>query len=341
MIRFNLGSGWPQPKPIALAFAIVLAWSVPGWPGESPVLQLDRSEIDLGQLIRGQTGQATFVLSNGGSAPLEILEVEPGCRCTVVDFDRIIAPGGSGALVASLETDDLHGKQARWVKVRTNDPMNPEVRLVLIGEVVGSVNLFPRDKARLSDRTPGGDTATMLIRKEESESGVLEIADVQPGEPWLKVRATRLDERVRVAPGTPMPSVGDWRLDLSIGDDAPYGWSVTEVTLKTGLPRQPSIVIPVRVERAPPVDLSKNVVQLPATGPFEDAVLVSVRSTLDPTLLEVETEAGGVDLQLEPAGGSHYRLKVLWNGKKFPKSPIVFVLGDERLEVPFERAGKS
>ena len=47
-------------------------------PPAAPLLKIPAPVQDLGQLIRGESGMATFELVNKGTAPLEILRVKPG-----------------------------------------------------------------------------------------------------------------------------------------------------------------------------------------------------------------------------------------------------------------------
>ena len=46
--------------------------------GERPELRFENETLDLGQLIKGQVGQAEFRIANDGNAPLRILRVDPG-----------------------------------------------------------------------------------------------------------------------------------------------------------------------------------------------------------------------------------------------------------------------
>lgn len=150
----------------ACAILLLCAGIVPGARAAGPRLVVEQPEIDIGEVIRGETGRGIFELKNAGDAPLRVTNVQPGCSCTVVDYDRTIAPGATGTLTATLETDGLHGVQARWVRVATDDPGTPEVQLVLRANVVGSVEIFPVDRVRISDRSGGRPVETLLLRKE-------------------------------------------------------------------------------------------------------------------------------------------------------------------------------
>lgn len=319
---------------LALPVLIAVAGFVPGARAAGPRLVVDRPELDLGQVVRGQTGKAVFELKNAGDAPLHLVDVHPGCSCTVVDVDRTIPPGAVGRLTATLETDGLHGAQARWVEVATDSREDPRVKLVLRAEVVGSVELFPVDRLRITDRGGRRAEATLLLRKEPGEVGAFELTDLRTRHPWLVARAERLTESRQVVGDGPAGSPGDWVLHVTSRGDSPWGWAGSEVIFDTGLPRQPEIRIPVRLERVPPVQLSEDVLELPREGPAERLLLLSVKEGLDPDALRVESSSDSIHLELERAGSRHFKLHVRWDGKGLPKGPIVFVHGTDRYEVP-------
>ena len=45
---------------------------------ETPRLAIPEREIDFGEVVRGETLEATFVLQNIGAQPLKVLKAEPG-----------------------------------------------------------------------------------------------------------------------------------------------------------------------------------------------------------------------------------------------------------------------
>src|SRR5690606_10027110 len=57
------------------------------------------------------------------------------CGCTVPSYPASIAAGGEGHVEVELDTSSLSGALAKSVKMRTNDPANPELVLTLKAEV--------------------------------------------------------------------------------------------------------------------------------------------------------------------------------------------------------------
>ena len=110
-------------------------------PGESvepqPRLDIEAPVFDAGEIGPGTLVKHEFVIKNTGRAPLEIKEVKPGCGCAVADFDRIVEPGASGKINITIrvypEWAGQHIRKAAWVL--TNDPVSPQARVVVEGQV--------------------------------------------------------------------------------------------------------------------------------------------------------------------------------------------------------------
>ncbi|MDL2226956.1 DUF1573 domain-containing protein, partial [Deltaproteobacteria bacterium OttesenSCG-928-M10] len=61
-----------------------------------------------------------------------------GCGCSVADYDRTIEPGQTGKITITVkvyrEWAGQNVRKAAWVL--TNDPLNPQVRLIMVGRVL-------------------------------------------------------------------------------------------------------------------------------------------------------------------------------------------------------------
>ena len=47
-------------------------------PGPAPQIKFDATEVNLGEIVKGQDAVATFTYRNSGSVPLHILSAKPG-----------------------------------------------------------------------------------------------------------------------------------------------------------------------------------------------------------------------------------------------------------------------
>jgi len=59
------------PKPADAAAA-------PAAAGAAPKITFDKTELDLGEIVRGDDAVASFTYHNTGTAPLHILSAKPG-----------------------------------------------------------------------------------------------------------------------------------------------------------------------------------------------------------------------------------------------------------------------
>ncbi|MFP5289067.1 MAG: DUF1573 domain-containing protein, partial [Thermoanaerobaculia bacterium] len=84
---------------------------------------------DVGNVAKGEKIAHDFILRNDGDAPLEITQVHPACGCTVVEFDKTIAPGKTGKVHAVVDTSTFNGAIAKGVTVFTNDTDTPQIEL--------------------------------------------------------------------------------------------------------------------------------------------------------------------------------------------------------------------
>jgi hypothetical protein len=103
----------------------------------APKLEFDSYEYDSGRNPAGTTITHDFRVTNKGTDALLIHEVIPGCGCTVVSFDKFIAPKKTGLVTVSV---DLYREWAgqdflKSVTVITNDPEMPRLRLLMRGKI--------------------------------------------------------------------------------------------------------------------------------------------------------------------------------------------------------------
>ena len=81
---------WSYPVPavrrflclaLFLAGAVAAAAETPapgGVPADGPRLKFDATDLNLGDVVRGNDATATFTYHNTGNAPLKILSAKPG-----------------------------------------------------------------------------------------------------------------------------------------------------------------------------------------------------------------------------------------------------------------------
>lgn len=94
---------------------------------DQPCLELDKTSVDVGQLD-GRKRRDQIVISNSGTAPLEIIAVQvynPGIGLSVGKSH--VAPGGKTKLKVSVGPEAFKFKGRHAILLITNDPKQPKV----------------------------------------------------------------------------------------------------------------------------------------------------------------------------------------------------------------------
>jgi thiol-disulfide isomerase/thioredoxin len=119
-------------------------------------LVVDEPLYDFGNIERGNLVKHAFVLRNEGDAPLNISGVKPACGCTVARLtSEVIKPGDEARLDVSLNLKLQEGPQNRSILIQSNDPLQPNLTLSLMGTATSRVVCNPKrvDFDHISDTT--------------------------------------------------------------------------------------------------------------------------------------------------------------------------------------------
>ena len=116
---------------------------------------------DFGQVREDNDLSHTFVIRNFGDQNLRILEVDPDCVCTVVDYDRVIPPGGEGKVNLSIKPFSVVHKFEKKTYVRFNDPSRRGVNLILKGKSQQIIEIKPSHVVRFRG-DPGGNLTAQV-----------------------------------------------------------------------------------------------------------------------------------------------------------------------------------
>ena len=259
----------------------------------------------------------------------------------MASFDEVIPPGKAGTIRASIHTANLRGSVAKGITVTHDDPSQGPIALSVRANIVGSVEILPMPMLAVAPRVKGaGEPARLIVRKEASETGKLDVRDLAGSAPWMKVSKRVVTAEEPAGGGLPAALPGDTIVSVDVSG-APVGGYVETLTFSTGLPREKSVSIPVRVTvRGPlivqPRDLLLNLDPADpshATG----RLLAAVREDLDPKKIVVASDSPAFSIRMEPNGERGYSVLVDWKrvtGKEPTEGTISLSLGDEVTKVP-------
>jgi len=229
----------PAPKPAAAPMTSAAAPAGP--PGKAEVPE---TEFDAGDVERGTPATHTFVIKNVGEHPLTV-DAHPGCGCTVVDYDKVIKPGGTGKVSASINTVTFKGPISKAVDLAFNDPALPTVKLHLSANVTVPLDVLPSENVIFSGRYDALKAQELTLVA--SDGKPFDILSAKAADPTFSVKVAATPESSGPPP-SPKPSTvgsGSSRYKLIITPPAQpkVGRVVTQVDVVSTHPKVPSLAI--------------------------------------------------------------------------------------------------
>jgi hypothetical protein len=107
--------------------------------------EVDQDEFNFGKMDFREDGQHAFLITNRGDQLLTIDHGSTSCKCTVSEIkDSELAPGQSTTVLISWHGDKRYvGPFRQTATIITNDPLHPEITLVIQGEYTRPVYAEP------------------------------------------------------------------------------------------------------------------------------------------------------------------------------------------------------
>jgi hypothetical protein len=232
----------------------------------------------------------------------------------VASYDEVVPPGQVGKIRARLSTGHGRGAQAKVVSVTTNDPDQPNTNLTLRAYIEGSVLFLPGEAINLFSRAETVRPGRVIVRKDPTEKGDLEIADLSSSAPWIAATARRVEVEEPPSDGLPAASPGDWVIEARVAGNAPTGNRRETIRFRTGLTREPRIELPVTAFIPADLTLSPPQLELRAAegvGAAGSAVVL-LRAGLDRSGITISVAPADFQATIEPAGPTNARLQVRW-----------------------------
>jgi hypothetical protein len=115
----------------------------------SPLLLLDKTEIDLGDVQKSTPISSNVLLINAGTADLVIKKIKAPCACTTYNIkdETVIYAGESRELLIEFNPTGYEGKVNKSIILFTNDNNFPEVVITITGNVIkeyGNLTIIPK-----------------------------------------------------------------------------------------------------------------------------------------------------------------------------------------------------
>jgi len=118
--------------PIRKTLAALLATAGAVAVFAAPEIKVEKMTYNGGNAAEGSVLKAQFKITNTGNEPLKLTSVRPGCGCTVVSYDSVIAPGKSGFIKPEVNLKGFSiGPNSRGVTVNSNAGKDPVLHLTI------------------------------------------------------------------------------------------------------------------------------------------------------------------------------------------------------------------
>jgi uncharacterized protein DUF1573 len=299
-------------KAAILAFCAVLLVATSVLAAGKPKAVVAEPIKDAGIVKKSDKVTHDFIIRNEGDAVLEITNVQPACGCTVVEFDKSIAPGQSGKVHAVLDTADFAGPIAKGVTVFTNDPDTPQIELTIRAKVEPRIAVKP------------GYARYIVVQKESVQGTIgqtlwapdgtpIEVTGVESPWPFLKVtyREAKPEERIPNVEGR------QWRIEMTLAnDEAKVGALTDYVTVHTTHPQQKIVQIPVSGFVRPVMAVTPpraDFGNISLKEPVKTSINIQNFAT-EPIRITGIEPVKGVDAKIEPLQeGREYQVRLVLN----------------------------
>lgn len=270
-----------------------------------PVISVDKLSADAGNLSTGDIVHLEYKISNKGDAPLEIY-AKPSCGCTVVEYDRVIAPGKTTTLVTELRTAGFRGPLSKAITITSNDPDKPVLGLTVNANIKGVVTFEKDGPVNLNLKPNTTATHEMKIKLEDKEP--VEVRSVTCTVAFAKARFEKLATN---------GSTSEYKIILDVGPEAPIGRSSFMLMIGTTSKAEPQVAVQVLCEKGisiMPPSLFFGAIRSDAKLPIVQYVTLQ-RAGGGFKITSIEKDDDKLDIKQETLpGGDGYRLAVSYNG---------------------------
>lgn len=264
--------------------------------GTAPRAIVQETIKDFGTVNRGDRVTHDFRIDNAGAGVLEITDVRPSCGCTVADYDETIAAGQSGVVKATMDTSNLKGGIAKAVRIYTNDPLNPEINLVIKANVKSQVEIDPGYARFVA--VYGEPQKTIIERVWSLGHPELEILGVESPFPFVKTsfRETPKQEREKDIKGR------QWQIAVELDKDAPVGPMADFIVITTNHPERKTVRVPISGFVRPILSVTPRVADFGRREVNENQTASLEIRNLSSTAVdlgEISTNVKGLDAEIE------------------------------------------
>lgn len=174
----------------------------------------------------------------------------------MADYDKVIPPGQTGKITATLSTKNYRGTINKSIVVVSNDPVNPRVKLYLKCSILG-VKILPMSRAYFNARLGASQTKEFTIATLGEDPLTVYARSSNPD---IKVKLEKVVNETK--PSGDSEYWNQYKLFITIPHNFPEGRFAGSITLVTDSKYDPSIKISVSGMVQPDVVVSPGSVRM-------------------------------------------------------------------------------
>ena len=304
---------------LALCAVLLVATTLLAQAGKPKAVPVEPIK-DVGVVPKGDKVANDFLIRNEGDAPLQITDVRASCGCTVVDFDKVIAPGQTGKVHAEVDTTTFNGPITKSVTVFTNDPEHAQLELTLRASIEPYIQAKP-GYARYITVQGEEKTGTISQTIWAPDGTSFDVLKVDSPYPFLTTtyREAKPEERVPDVEGK------QWRLEMTLSNDAPVGALADYVRITTNHPKQKLVTIPISGFVRPVIAVTPDVAdfgEIELKEPLIRELKVRNFATEPIKITSAEGSLPGMKAAIEPLKDGHEYMVRLTLSPQMGKGPF-------------------
>jgi hypothetical protein len=253
---------------------------------DGPMIMFDNRDYDFGKAASGEKVKHTYIVTNTGTATLEISDVHPSCGCTTAGgWTHKVEPGQTGEIPVQFDSSRYSSQVTKTITVTSNAKNEPRAVVILHGTVWKPIDVTP-STAVVNVQEDSTNSVSTTVRIISSVDSPIEVTDPTSSSKSFSA------ELKTVRPGK--------EYALTISALPPFAGMNTSasISVKTSLPNTP-------------------VLSVTAIAAVQQAILVSpMQITLNPSMERWLTNRvfirgnGGTVLRLQDPEVTDSRLKV-------------------------------
>lgn len=296
-------------------------WPTPVTEGPRPRMVVEPAELDFGRIAVGGQRDRQVVIANTGEGPLEISQGSTTCEATLSDQPgETLPPGDRRIFVVRWNPSSATEGDDQFLEIRTNDPVQPKIKLTLKGRAAIPLAIVPNSVWELPSVT-GQARVERTGWLTSNLVSALEVGDMDYDRELLEITSRAANPQRLVE----LEALSGVELVVSLKPSRVYGVFRVPVRVR--------VRVPANAERG------DGAATEPAANPTsQDTAVASPRE--DASLREVEEATGGTRGRPAATGGED-RADEVAEADSRPAFPEVVLLVTALRKGPIVLVGKD